>query len=233
MPQWGTTNLNVMMLSTQTDADSPWSQFVADKMRLMIEQQMLLTYGTDHSTDIASLTSSTDTVITTAASSYTVDQFNGMTLLITTGLAKGYMYTIDDVSTSTGGGAKLTLTGDNAYADGVRSTDTYRILYDQLSNKGHSHDNVNSQAVAAVADDAINETHLDNVTRMVMNDYATRTISTTTAFNTAWEGSLYRTTAMQTAIYRGELYDVGNFQSRVRVNVGAAYGKNQAGGKAL
>lgn len=149
MAQWDISNISSLLLSTQTDADSPLSQFTMDKIRLTLEQLQLLTYD-QGSTEgsVSALTTGTNTVITCAASSYGVDDFNGMTLLITTGLAKGNLYTIDDVSTSTGAGAKLTLTGDNAYADGARANDTYKILYDQLVNTdGHDHDGTNSKNI--------------------------------------------------------------------------------------
>jgi len=55
------------------------------------------------------------------------------------------MYTIDDTDDAND---RLVCTGDNLYADGVRSGDSYKILYDLKNNTdGHNHDGVNSPSV--------------------------------------------------------------------------------------
>lgn len=210
MAQWDISNISTLLLSTQTDADSPVSQFTMDKIRLMLEQLLLLTYD-QGSTEgsVASLTTGTNTVITCAASSYGTDDFNGMTLLVTTGLAKGNMYTIDDVSTSTGGGSKLTLTGDNAYADGARANDTYKILYDQLSNAdGHDHDGKNSRYLT--------------VQRMFA--YPDEIDHTTTGYNIKTLWYVYRTADMDTLHFKydARCYGAGTPSHDLEVSFGGA-----------
>lgn len=149
MPQWNSTNLSTLPISTQTDADSPVSQALMDKLRLFSEQLLVMGYQTGSSCAIATISTGTNTEITASSSGAADGDHDGRTILITTGLAKGNMYTID--ATSSGATYKLTMTGDNLYADGVRDTDSFKIIYDQLVNTdGHDHDGINSKDVSAI-----------------------------------------------------------------------------------
>lgn len=157
-------NLRVV-LNTETDADSPDNETTYAAMREMIEILFQLMVGTgDDGTATADPPDDTTGVLTDSAGGYSVDEYNGCTLLITSGMAKGYTYTIDDTTATT-----LVCTDDNLYTDGVRSGDYYIVLYDIKANlDGHDHDTVNSKAVVGVADNSIDSQHyvsdsIDNI----------------------------------------------------------------------
>lgn len=61
-------------------------------------------------------------VLTDTAADLTADEFNGYILVITSGTASGNTYTIDDTTATT-----FVCSGDNLYAAGVRSGDSYCI----------------------------------------------------------------------------------------------------------
>jgi hypothetical protein len=131
------------LLDTETDNDSPGSEELISQIRENIEALFMLILGTGVSgTATANPSNDTNGFFYDTASTWTDDQHNGRTLLIKSGAAKGNTYTIDDTVDSSG---RLACTGDNLYADGVRSGDTYIILYDIKNNAdGHDHDNINS-----------------------------------------------------------------------------------------
>ena len=133
-----------LVLDTETDADSPDNETTYKAIREMIEDlyQILLATG-DDGTATQNPPNDNTGVLTDAAGGYSVDEHNGRTLVMTSGLAKGGFYTIDDTTATT-----LVCTGDNLYADGVRSGDYYVVLYDIKTNTdGHDHDGVNSPNV--------------------------------------------------------------------------------------
>ena len=59
------------------------------------------------------------------AGGYTADEYNTSSLVILSGTASGNVYTIDDTAVVAD---RIDCTGDNLYADGVRSGDSYMIL---------------------------------------------------------------------------------------------------------
>jgi hypothetical protein len=143
MAFWSLSALRTI-LATETDADSPISEELMSQYRENIEAIIMLLLDTGVS-GVADSDPPNDTtgVLTDAAPGFTADDHNGRTLLITSGLAIGNLYTIDDTTTTT-----LVCTGDNLYADGVRGADTYKILYDLKNNTdGHDHNGVNSKPV--------------------------------------------------------------------------------------
>ncbi len=132
------------LLATETDNNSSLNQQLMDTIRQNAEALLMLVFSTGV-TGAADNNPPNDTtgVLTDAAPGFAVDAHNGRTLLITSGLAIGNLYTIDDTTTTT-----IVCTGDNLYADGVRAGDTYQIFYDLKNNlDGHNHDDVNSPMV--------------------------------------------------------------------------------------
>jgi hypothetical protein len=150
------------LLDTETDHDSPGSEELVSQIRENIEALFMSLLDTGISgTATADPSNDANGYFYDTASAWTNDLHNGRTLLITSGSAKGNMYTIDDTVDSTG---RLDCTGDNLYADGVRSGDSYKILYDLLVNTdGHDHDGVNSPA-PVLADNYIDNTKLHTAT---------------------------------------------------------------------
>ena len=141
------------ILDTETDTDSPLSEELMSQMRENLEALLILLAGTNI-TGSATSNPPNDTTgwLTDTASAWTDDLHNGRTLLMTSGLAIGNMYTIDDTVASTD---RLVCTGDNLYSDGVRSGNTYLILYDVKANlTGHDHDGINSPNVT-LADNSL------------------------------------------------------------------------------
>jgi len=149
------------ILDTETDTDSPLSEELMSQMRENLEALLILLAGTNI-TGSATSNPPNDTTgwLTDTASAWTDDLHNGRTLLMTSGLAIGNMYTIDDTVASTD---RLVCTGDNLYSDGVRSGDTYLILYDVKANlTGHDHDGINSPNVT-LADDSLSKGKIKSV----------------------------------------------------------------------
>lgn len=133
------------LLDTETDHDSPGSEELVSQIRENIEALFMSLLDTGVSgTATSDPSNDANGYFYDTAGGWTNDLHNGRTLLITSGAAKGNMYTIDDTVDASD---RLDCTGDNLYADGVRSGDSYKILYDLLVNTdGHDHDGVNSPA---------------------------------------------------------------------------------------
>jgi len=130
-----------MVLETETDTDANVNKELMDQFRENIEALVLLTFSTG-TTGSATSNPPNDTtgVLTDTAASYDADEHNNRVLLMTSGLAKGTMYQIDDTTATT-----IICTGDNLYADGVRSGDTYHVLYNvKNTGGGHTHDGEDS-----------------------------------------------------------------------------------------
>jgi len=147
MAWWTLSNFRPI-LTTETDADSGATEELMSQLRENIECLLMLMFGTGV-TGSATEDPPNDTtgVLTDSARSWDVDVHNGRTLVITSGLAAGFCYTIDDTTATT-----LVCTGDNLYADGVRSGDTYMIFHDIKNNAdGHNHDGVNSAELELAA----------------------------------------------------------------------------------
>jgi len=161
------------ILTTETDADSPINEELMSQIRENLEAILILLASTGI-TGSATSDPPNDTTgyLTDTASTWSNDDHNGRTLLITSGLAKGNMYTIDDTDDANN---RLVCTGDNLYADGVRSGDTYLILYDVKNNTdGHDHDGVNSKWVQnrpTIAADTVCIAYDDNEHRTNMETY--------------------------------------------------------------
>lgn len=139
-----------LVLDSETDADSPDNETTRLALREMVEilfQLMLDTGDSGTATE-----DPTETTLTDSGAAYDVDEHNGRTLVMCSGNAKGNFYTIDDTTATT-----IVCTGDTLLADGVRSGDDYKILYDiKTHGSGHTHDGVNA-ASATVADNQITQ----------------------------------------------------------------------------
>ena len=146
-----------MIVETETDANSPDNETTYAAIRKAIECLFLLFAATgDDGTATSNPPDDTTGVLTDSAGGYDVDEYNGCTLLMTSGTARGNFYTIDDTTATT-----LICTGDNLYSAGVRSGDYYVVLYDiKVNTDGHDHDDVNAKLVTGVADDAITQSKL-------------------------------------------------------------------------
>ncbi len=143
-----------MVLDTETDADSPDNETTYGAIRTRLEYLIQILLGTgDDGTATADPPNDTSGVLTDAAGGYGVDEHNGRTLLMTSGLAKGFFYTIDDTTAT-----QLICTGDNLYADGVRDTDDYIVLYDIKTHIGHTHNAIDSPSVV-LANDSVDSQH--------------------------------------------------------------------------
>ncbi len=164
---WDSTvrNLIRILLDTETDSESPDAEVTKAQIRKSIEALFLLTFGTGtFGTATSDPSNNTNGYFYDTAGGWINDQHNGRTLLILSGLAKGNLYTIDDTVNASD---RLDCTGDNLYADGVRSGDSYVILYDILSrNEGHDHDAINSPEVV-LADAQVKQAKLATSTGSV------------------------------------------------------------------
>lgn len=155
---WDTLNATFVQ-ATQTDAYSPGNEVLMSRIREQIESIFMLMLDTgDSGSATSNPPNDTTGVLTDTGASYDTDEHNGRTLLITSGSAIGNKYTIDDTTATT-----IVCTGDNLYSDGVRSGDTYKVLYDAMSNSdGHDHDGINSKnailAAASIANDRLKST---------------------------------------------------------------------------
>ena len=137
------------------DADSPVNETTYPQLRENIEVLMMLLLDTGVTGTLTSNPPNDSTGVATDTGNFSTDLHNGRTLLITSGLAIGNLYTIDDTTTNT-----VVCTGDNLYADGVRSADTYKILYDlKVNTDGHNHNGINSAEVV-LADNQITQAKL-------------------------------------------------------------------------
>jgi len=158
MTQWQLSNFNRFILDTEDDADSPINEELMQQHRENFEALILLLFATSI-TGTASATPTspaTEDTLTDSGKSWSVDQHQDRTLLITSGTAKGLFYTISSNTDRT-----LVCAGDDLEADGVVSGDTYAILYDIKANTdGHDHDGINSKKVTSVADGAIDTAQL-------------------------------------------------------------------------
>jgi len=144
-------------IETETDADSPDNETTYKAIRGAIEALFKICFS-DGFTGTASTNPPNDTtgILTHAGAAQSVDEHNGRTLVITSGLARGNFYTIDDTAAQT-----ITCTGDNLYSDGVRSGDYFEIFYDIKTNAdGHDHDGVNSKPSVGVDAAAITQAEL-------------------------------------------------------------------------
>ena len=142
MAQFTLSNFDRLILSTEDDNDSPVNEELIQTIREIVVGLLILMVdtGVSGAADNDPPNDATG-VLTDAAPGFVADVHNGRTLLMTSGTAKGLIYTIDDTTAST-----LVCTGDNLYSDGVRAADTYKVLYDLKVNlDGHDHDGVNSK----------------------------------------------------------------------------------------
>lgn len=141
------------LLATETDHDSPGSEELVSQIRENIEAIIMLMLDTGVSgTATSDPSNNTNGYFFDTAGGWSDDQHNGRTLLITSGNAIGNTYTIDDTIDA---GDYLACAGDNLYADGVRSGDSYKILYDiKVNTDGHNHDGINS-SIPALGDASI------------------------------------------------------------------------------
>jgi hypothetical protein len=157
MAFWAISALRAI-LDTETDADSDLNEELMSQLRENIEAVLMLTFYTgDSGTATSNPPNDTTGVLTDSAGGYSTDEYNGCSLLITSGTAKGNIYTIDDTT-----GTTLVCTGDNLYDDGVRSGDSYHVFFDLKNASAHDHDGVNSPEVV-LADSQVTTIKINNL----------------------------------------------------------------------
>lgn len=138
-----------MVLDSETDADSPDNETTFAAIRVAIESLFLILLGTGVTGTVTGIAEEVLTDTTNFVDSAHLEH----TLLMTSGSAKGNMYTIDSNTTSA-----LTCTGDTMDSDGVAIADTYVILYDCKTSTGHTHDAKNAKSVD-LADNSVDSEH--------------------------------------------------------------------------
>jgi len=132
-----------VILDTETDADSDLNEELLSQIRENGEARDMLNFYTgDSGTATSDPPDDTTGVLTDTGASYAVDEHNGRSLLITSGTAKGFIYTIDDTTATT-----LVCTSDNLYDDGLRSGDEYLVMYNLKNTLAHNHDGANSRVI--------------------------------------------------------------------------------------
>lgn len=147
MTQFSLANLR-FILDTEDKADAPNAEELLQQLRENLEVLFMLLLDTgDSGSATSDPPNDTTGVLTDTGASYDVDEHNGRTLVITSGTAKNTIYTIDDTTATT-----IVCTGDNLYAAGVRSGDTYKVFYDlKVNTDGHNNDGVNSAALQSAS----------------------------------------------------------------------------------
>jgi len=152
MAQFSLANLR-FILDTEDQADAPNAEELLQQLRENLEVLFMLLLDTGISGSATEDPPDDATGVLTDAGSpapFTADEHNDRTLVITSGTAKNTIYTIDDTTTTT-----LVCTDDNLYAAGVRSGDTYKILYDLInSTVGHGHNGTDSSTLIGVVGQA-------------------------------------------------------------------------------
>jgi len=138
-----------MVLDSETDADSPDNETTFAAIRVAIESLFLILLGTGVD---GTVTTIAETVLTDTGG-FVDSAHLEHTLLMTSGDAKGNMYTIDSNTTTA-----LTCTGDTMSSDGVAIGDYYVILYDCKTSTGHTHDAKNARNID-LADDSVDSEH--------------------------------------------------------------------------
>jgi len=138
-----------MVLETETDAGSPDNETTFAAIRKAIECLFLILLGTGVS---GTVTAIAETVFTDTGN-FVDSAHLEHTLVMTSGDAKGNMYTVDSNTVNA-----LTCTGDTLVSDGVAIGDTYVILYDIKTNTGHTHNAKDGKNVD-LADDSVESKH--------------------------------------------------------------------------
>jgi len=142
MAQFLLSNFNRFLLDTEDDAYSPLAEELMTQLRENLVGLLLLAFDTGVSGTVDSVSGA---VLTDTGDCGGIT--NGWTLLITSGTAKGNIYTIDAHNDNS-----ITCTGDNLETDGVVATDTWKALYDlKVNADGHDHDGVNSRIIGGMA----------------------------------------------------------------------------------
>lgn len=143
-----------MILEGESDANSPGAEEFFSQVRENLEAiLMLLAYTGTGGTATSDPPDDTTGYFYDTAAGFSDDEHNGRSLMIIDGLAAGNIYTIDDTVAASD---RVECTGDNLYADGVRSGDKYKIFYNIKHTSGHTHDDVDSPYVV-LADDQVTQ----------------------------------------------------------------------------
>lgn len=159
-------NVNLLRIIQEAETlfDKPGSEEVISQIRENLEVIMLLMlYTGTGGTATSDPPDDTTGYFYDTAAGWADDEHNGRSLVIIDGLAAGNIYTIDDTDDAND---RLVCTGDNLYADGVRSGDKYKIFYNLKHTSSHTHDGVDS-AEPVLADASVTQAKLKTSTGSV------------------------------------------------------------------
>jgi len=208
-------NFITLVIPDQTQAAKAVSERLMKLWRWMVEQFMMCSLYAENGTITTGPGVGTEDRFrdSSKSGSWFVDQFNGMSVVITSGHAIGFVYEIDDTLAN----GTIFCTDDDLYADGVVAGDTFMIFYDLIRSgglAGHSHDGVNS----AVLD----------VQRPVLLVADIETTSTSTG-NLVDGGWFYKLPEYENFYYK---YTIGTNSGTVyfRVKVGSIDGSTHSAG---
>lgn len=139
-----------MLLEHETQANAPVNEETTSQVRENIEALLMLMAYTGTS---GSLTSdppnNTTGQVSDNTHSFGPNEHDGRSLVVTSGAAKGNIYPITLTLNFTMGSHDLESAGNNLYADGLRSGDTYMIFYSLDAPEAHTHNGVNSAGIEA------------------------------------------------------------------------------------
>lgn len=149
MAQFSLSNFDRFLLSTEDDANSPITEEYMQQIRTNLVGLLLLMLDTNVSGTVTGISGA---VLTDTGDCGSI--VNDWTLLITSGTAKGNIYTIDAHDADT-----ITCTGDNLETDGVSIGDTWKALFDCKANlDGHDHDGVNTKGTVGIVEQTAGKT---------------------------------------------------------------------------
>jgi len=138
-------NFTAVVIPEQTQAAQAGSERLMKLWRWMVEQFMMCLFYAENGTITTGpwVGGEGRFIDSSKSGSWVADQFNGMSVVITSGTAIGYVYQIDDTLTN----GTIICTGDDLKADGVVASDTFMIFYDLKRSgglAGHSHNGLDS-----------------------------------------------------------------------------------------
>jgi hypothetical protein len=193
----------VPIADTATDADSPNSAIMQDKIRIMLELLLIQLHGEfGRGTLTSDPPNDTTGYAYDTGAGFTTDEHNGRRLLFLNGNAAMQDFLIDD----TVSGSRVVCTGDNLNAAGARSGDAYIITGNfRDSTVGHDHDGINSR-IAVLEEGAV---ALDRLEYYTAGGYDEGSKSVTGSSSSGYQCTFIMprggtvTTRIQTTVYAG------------------------------
>lgn len=139
---------------TETDHKSPGDEELMSQVRELFEVLFLLLFKVGSGTLTSDPPNDTTGYLIDTAAGFADDEHNEHTVVLLDGEDKLGFYEITDTEAANN---RIECSGENFYAKGIRSGDSYIIFYDLInSTLGHDHDGINSKS-AVLADDVITQ----------------------------------------------------------------------------